>query len=227
MSSQPSLYYNRSGSYDFQKYIHSTIPLMEIRKNKQKNCASREFVNEENEQRIKCILFYEASLHQFCLMQISSASHFFGNHFSGNQFSGDQFSGDHFSRGSFFWGPFFPGTIFRGPFFRAPFFRGSFFGDSFIMLYYYFKFNSSIFWCNLNFNFEYNLKNITYMLVSVISIFTLFSFSFHFHRPFFSSTFLSIGCFFLRPFFHRLFFLSAIFSIGYFFLDSYFQYSSI
>ena len=51
MSSGPSLYYSRSGSYDFQKYIHLTKPLKEIRKNKQKNYASREFVNEE--QRIK------------------------------------------------------------------------------------------------------------------------------------------------------------------------------
>ena len=50
------------------------------------------------------------------------------------------------------------------------------------------------------------------MLVSVISIFTLFSFSLHFDRPFFSSTFLSIGLYF-----HRLFFPSAFFSIGCFF----------
>ena len=57
MSSGPSLYYNKSGSYDFQKYIHLTKPLMEIRKNKQKNYASREFINEDNEQRIKCILW--------------------------------------------------------------------------------------------------------------------------------------------------------------------------
>ena len=32
MSSGPSLYYNKSGSYDFQKYIHLTKPLMEIKK---------------------------------------------------------------------------------------------------------------------------------------------------------------------------------------------------
>ena len=40
MSFGPSLYYNKSGSYDFQKYIHLTKPLMEIRKNKQENYAS-------------------------------------------------------------------------------------------------------------------------------------------------------------------------------------------
>ena len=67
------------------------------------------------------------------------------------------------------------------------------------------------FWYNFNFNFEYSLKNISCMLVSVISIFTLFSFSLHFRRPFFSSTFLSIGLFF-----HRLFFPSAFFSRPFF-----------
>ena len=50
------------------------------------------------------------------------------------------------------------------------------------------------------------------MLVSVISIFTLFSFSIHFHRPFFSSTFLSIGLFSIGCFFLRPFFPSAVFS---------------
>ena len=71
------------------------------------------------------------------------------------------------------------------------------------------------------------------MLVSVISIFTLFSFSLHFDRPFFSSTFLSIGLFFHRPFFPsaffsigcfflRPFFPSAVFSLGYFFLGFFF-----
>ena len=91
----------------------------------------------------------------------------------------------------------------------------------FIMLNY-FKFNSAIFWCNFNFNFEYNLKNILYMLVSVISIFTLFSFSLYFHRPFFSSTFLSIGLFFIGCFFLRPFSPSAVFSLGFFFLGLFF-----
>ena len=62
------------------------------------------------------------------------------------------------------------------------------------------------------------------MLVSVISIFTLFFVDLFIHRLFFLSTFFSIGCFFSRPFFHRPFFpgyfFPGFFFLGYFFLDS-------
>ena len=56
ISSGPSLYYDGFGSYDFKKNVHSIKPVKEIKKNKQKNCASTEFVNEENDHLIKFIL---------------------------------------------------------------------------------------------------------------------------------------------------------------------------
>ena len=75
------------------------------------------------------------------------------------------------------------------------------------------RFFVSEFWVS----FDVIKISISNTIKRIFHIFTLFSFSLHFHRPFFSSTFLSIGCFFRRPFFS-----SAVFSLGYFFLGLFF-----
>ena len=56
MSTGSTVYYDGYGSYDCPKIFLAIKPLKEVKKNKTKKSLSREFDNEENEHRIKCIL---------------------------------------------------------------------------------------------------------------------------------------------------------------------------
>ena len=56
MSTGSTVYYDGYSSYDCLKNSLPIKPLKEVNKKNNNKCPSREFDNEENEHRVKCIL---------------------------------------------------------------------------------------------------------------------------------------------------------------------------